>query len=37
LSTLAQRQVKAGAHFLDVNIDEISNKLATSSSRCAGS
>jgi len=28
LSTLAQRQVKAGAHFLDVNIDEISNKLA---------
>ena len=31
LSTLAQRQVKAGAHFLDVNIDEISNKLAGSS------
>jgi hypothetical protein len=28
LSTLARRQVKAGAHFLDVNLDEISNKLA---------
>jgi 5-methyltetrahydrofolate--homocysteine methyltransferase len=28
LSTLAQRQVRAGAHFLDVNVDEISNKLA---------
>jgi hypothetical protein len=27
LSTLARRQVKAGAHFLDVNLDEISNKL----------
>jgi 5-methyltetrahydrofolate--homocysteine methyltransferase len=27
LSTLAQRQVKAGAHFLDVNVDEISTKL----------
>ena len=27
LSTLAQRQVRAGAHFLDVNVDEISNKL----------
>jgi len=28
LKTLTQRQVKAGADFLDVNIDEISNKLA---------
>jgi 5-methyltetrahydrofolate--homocysteine methyltransferase len=28
LSTLARRQVRAGAHFLDVNLDEISNKLA---------
>jgi 5-methyltetrahydrofolate--homocysteine methyltransferase len=28
LRMLAQRQVKAGAHFLDVNLDEISNKLA---------
>jgi len=27
LSTLAQRQVRAGAHFLDVNVDEISTKL----------
>jgi 5-methyltetrahydrofolate--homocysteine methyltransferase len=27
LRTLAQRQVKAGAHFLDVNVDEISTKL----------
>ena len=27
LRTLAQRQVKAGAHFLDVNLDEISTKL----------
>ena len=27
LRTLARRQVKAGAHFLDVNLDEISNKL----------
>ena len=27
LRTLAQRQVRAGAHFLDVNVDEISNKL----------
>jgi 5-methyltetrahydrofolate--homocysteine methyltransferase len=28
LKVLTQRQVKAGAHFLDVNVDEISNKLA---------
>ncbi len=28
LRTLAQRQVKGGAHFLDVNLDELSNKLA---------
>jgi 5-methyltetrahydrofolate--homocysteine methyltransferase len=28
LRMLAERQVKAGAHFLDVNVDEISNKLA---------
>src|ERR1035441_7594068 len=27
LRTLAQRQVRSGAHFLDVNVDEISNKL----------
>ena len=27
LRTLARRQVKAGAHFLDVNVDEISTKL----------
>ena len=27
LRTLAQRQVKAGAHFLDINVDEISTKL----------
>ena len=27
LRTLAHRQVKAGAHFLDVNVDEISTKL----------
>ncbi len=28
LRMLAERQVKAGAHFLDVNLDEISDKLA---------
>ena len=28
LRTLAQRQVKAGAHFLDVNVDEFSQKPA---------
>jgi 5-methyltetrahydrofolate--homocysteine methyltransferase len=28
LRMLTQRQVRAGAHFLDVNVDEISNKLA---------
>jgi 5-methyltetrahydrofolate--homocysteine methyltransferase len=28
LRTLTNRQVKSGAHFLDVNVDEISNKLA---------
>ena len=27
LRTLARRQVRSGAHFLDVNVDEISNKL----------
>jgi len=27
LRTLAQRQVKAGARFLDVNVDEVSTKL----------
>ena len=27
LRTLAQRQVRSGAHFLDVNVDEISTKL----------
>ena len=27
LRMLAQRQVKAGAHFLDINVDEISTKL----------
>ena len=27
LHTLAQRQVNAGAHFLDVNLDEISSRL----------
>jgi hypothetical protein len=37
LRTLAQRQVRSGAHFLDVNVDEISNKLEDSLRRCASS
>ena len=28
LKALARRQIKAGAQFLDVNVDEVSNKLA---------